>query len=126
MLPVIHLNPIEPARFDSGRVAALVTEFGEAGAERLVGRALEDLAVKLNRVERAHRTGDSGRLADSSRELASIAAQVGLVSLSEVASHVVLCAGHHDHTALNAVIARLIRIGEHSLMSAWELHGTAP
>ncbi|MEM1064331.1 MAG: hypothetical protein AAF771_05565 [Pseudomonadota bacterium] len=123
MPPVSHLHHLEPPRFDSRRVAALVSEFGQAGAERLVGRALEELAVKLNRVERAHRTGDSCRLENAARELALIAGQVGLVSLSEVAHHVMVCSGQSDLTAQDAVTARLIRLGERSLMSAWELHG---
>ena len=103
------------------RLEKLVVELGEPGAERLVGRALDTIAVRLNRCERAWRNGDYSRLAESANDLATCAERIGLVTLERVARDVIgtVCAG--DAAALGATLARMVRIGEASLMSAWDL-----
>lgn len=99
----------------------LVIELGEPGAERLVGRALDTIAVRLNRCERAWRSNDMERLVASAEDLAACAERIGLVTLDRVARDVIGSAMAGDTAALGATLARLVRIGEASLMSAWDL-----
>lgn len=121
MSTVSHLHHFEPVRLDRGRLDDLVTEHGLQAAERLMGRALEDVAVMLNGIERATRNGDAGRLVATTREIALLADQVGLLTLSRVASDLLKARAQGDAAAFEAILARLIRIGEASLMSAWDI-----
>ncbi len=116
-----RLRHCETARLDRERLETLIIELGEPGAERLVGRALDTIAVRLNRCERAWRTGDTDRLVTSADDLATCAERIGLVTLERVARDVISSADCGDGPALGATLARLVRIGESSLMSAWDL-----
>ena len=116
-----RLRHTETARLDRDCLERLVTELGEPGAERLVGRALDTIAVRLNRCERAWRSGDIPRLVTSAEDLAKCAERIGLVTLDRVARDVILAANRGDDPALGATLSRLVRIGEASLMSAWDL-----
>lgn len=109
---------------DRARLAALVCELGEPGAERLVGRALDTIAIRLNRCERAWRSGDFARLIASAEDLATCADQIGFVTLERVAQDVISTASSGDTAALGATLARMVRIGEASLLSAWDLGAT--
>ena len=121
---VSRIRHREVARLDADRLQHLVEEYGEPGAERFVGRALEAIAVRLSKAERAWRRGDSVRLCQGARELSDIAGQIGLPSLQRVAMDVSRVAIAGDSAALGATVARMVRLGESSLMAAWELDGT--
>lgn len=121
MSEVARLRHCETTRLDRVRLEMLVVELGEPGAERLVGRALDTIAVRLNRCERAWRSGDRGRLVTSAEDLSKCAERIGLVTLDRVARDVIGSARAGDDAALGATLARLVRIGEASLMSAWDL-----
>lgn len=116
-----RLRHSETACLDRDRLEELVIELGEPGAERYVGRALDTIAVRLNRCERARRSGDMARLITSAEELAGCAQQIGLVTLERVARDVILTARRGDEASLAATLSRMVRIGEASLMSAWDL-----
>lgn len=116
-----RLRHSETVRLDRLRLEELVAELGEPGAERLVGRALDTIAVRLNRCERSWRNGDGGRLVDSAKDLARCAERIGMVTLDHVARDVIVTAEAGDSAALGATLARLVRLGEASLMSAWDL-----
>ncbi len=121
MSEVGRLRHYETARFDRIRLEELILELGEPGAERLVGRALDTIAVRLNRCERAWRSDDHERLISSADDLAKCAERIGLVTLDRVARDVILATRASDSPALGATLARLVRVGEASLMSAWDL-----
>jgi hypothetical protein len=118
---VARLSYFEAARFDRARLEALILELGEPGAERLIGRALEDLALRLNRIERGARLGDVDAVLAQSQALVRLADDVGMSDLARVAGDVVALSRGGDAAALAATIARLIRLGESALMSAWNL-----
>ena len=120
---VARIRHVEAARLDRSALERLVREHGEEGAERLVGRALECIAVLLNRVERAWRTGDAKRIWRDTIEIAAHAEEIGLSSLHRVAGDVVGCIETGDPAALGATVGRMIRLGEASLMTAWNLDG---
>ncbi|MBT8457068.1 MAG: hypothetical protein HKO95_01020 [Rhodobacteraceae bacterium] len=111
----------ETARFDPDRAAELVAEMGEAGAERLIGRSLEDIAVALNRIERAGRSGDRERIKKTAREIAAIADYAGFSTLGRVARDALRTADTGSDAAHYAVLARLLRVGESTLMPVCDM-----
>ena len=123
MNQVSRLRHAEAARVDRARLEALVFDHGPQGAERLMGRTLEDLAVRLNRADRAWRKGQPSALCRDARALADVAEDVGLVGLAQVARVVGDLVPTGDSAAIGATVARMMRIGEASLMSAWDLDG---
>lgn len=121
MPDVSRIRPFEPVRVDRDRLETLVADYGPQGAERLIGRTLEDIAVRLNRADRAWRNDDHVSLCAGARELSDVASRVGLDGLSRTAGNVSQVAMTGDQAALASTVARMMRIGEASLMSAWDV-----
>ena len=116
-----HLVPREHASLDCGRLEEILLTLGERGAERFLSRTLEDVAVRLNRVERAWRRGESASVRRISRALSDSAAKIGLTTLARVACDVGRVAARGDAAALAATVCRLVRVGEASLMRIWDM-----
>ena len=121
MAEVTILAQNEMVRVDADKLDALYRQLGDASAENIVCRAMEELAVRLAQTERLYREGKQGEMRKSARSIAAIAEQIGMQMLARVAKHVKHCIDVEDETALAAVLARLIRIGERSLTEVWEL-----
>lgn len=121
MAEVTILAQNEAVRVDSDKLEALYRQLGDAGAEDIVCRAMEELAVRLAQAERLYREGRLGDLRKTARLVVAIADQIGMQMLARVAGHVTHCVDVEDETGLAAVLARLIRIGERSLTEIWEL-----
>lgn len=112
----------EGARVDSHRIAGLFSELGPAGAERLIGAAIEDLAVQLTQLQALAAAGPGPAAQMRAQVMSDLAAQIGLCSLSRVARNVADCAARADPVAFSATLARLVRIGNRSLVAVWDLH----
>lgn len=112
---VTMLKHEEVVRFDPERVEELYTELGEAAAEDVVCRALEEMAACLSHAERCHREARPEDMRSSARGLAAIAGQLGMLPLARVAGDVAACAEVGDPVASAATLARLLRLGERSL-----------
>lgn len=110
----------EPVRLDRARLEALCDRLGEAEAEELVCRAMEELAVRLSFTERQFRHGKRAEMRQSARALVTIADRIGMQALARVAGDVIGCADRGDDVATAAVVARLVRIGERSLSAIWD------
>lgn len=121
MEQIITLAQNETVRLDSDRLGELYAQLGEAGAEDVVCRAMEELAVRLAHSERLYRQGDMADLRKSARSLVAIAEQIGMHSVSRVAQDVTYCIDDDDHVALAATLSRLLRIGERSLTAIWDM-----
>lgn len=115
-----RLRPDEPVRLERGRLAALYMSVGEAQAEEIICRAMEELAMRLALMERAYAAGEFAALSKGARGLVAIADQVGMTGLARVAGDVALCAERRDGTALGATLARLMRISDRSLTAVWD------
>jgi hypothetical protein len=111
----------EPVRLDPDRLGTLYFKLGESGADNVICRAMEELAVRLNDMPKMKREGDLPRLAKTARSLVGIADQIGMSSLARVAGDVAHCANNNDHAALGATLARLQRIGDRSLSAIWDM-----
>lgn len=117
------LSQDETVRLDPDRLQTLYDQLGEAGAEDVVCRAMEELAVRLSMTERLFRQGRLDEMRKAARSLTGIADQIGMNSLSRVAQDVTNCIDTRDAVALSATLSRLLRIGERSLTEIWDMQG---
>ncbi len=115
------LNQTEVVQLDQGRLEQLYLQLGEAGAEDVVCRALEELAVRLSHTERCFRRNQVQDMRKSARSLIAIAEQIGMTKLAGVARDVTLSIDLCDKVAVAATLARLLRIGESSLHEIWDV-----
>ncbi len=123
---MIHeLRHSEPVRLDKVRLAEIVARLGPRGADDMVSRAMEELAVQLARVHKNYGRARMGDVVEAAAVVARIAAHVGMPGLSRVARDVGWLArparSRNNDVALAATVARLVRIGEDSLMQVWDL-----
>ncbi|MGB7260848.1 MAG: hypothetical protein WBC68_02155, partial [Albidovulum sp.] len=100
----VHLNP--------DCLVALYSEMGEAGAEQVVRRAMDELAARLTEVQRFADEGNHAALYRSVRLLIKVAEQIGMATFAQVAGDVMRTSEAQDATAQAATLARLIRIGD--------------
>ena len=121
MNDIALLTPNERVRVDQDQLHCLYADLGEAAAEDVVCRAMEELALRLAHCDRLYRAGDLVELRKSSRSLIAIADQIGMAKLSRVAGDVTNCIDANDATALASTFSRLVRIGEGSLTAIWDL-----
>ncbi|MDF1726307.1 MAG: hypothetical protein P1U53_01030 [Sulfitobacter sp.] len=122
-MAVHQLRPNEGVTVDQDRLGLLYHQLGDAGAEEVVCRALEELSQRLARTERLYREGAEGALRKNTRLLMAIADQMGMAALARCARDVTLCLDQADPTALAATLSRLLRIGEQSLTAVWDFDG---
>jgi hypothetical protein len=118
---VLKMGLQENVRVNQDRLGALYAQLGEAGAEDVVCRAMEELALRLSHCNRLFASGNWAELRKCVRSLAAIADQIGMHILARVSQDVVQCIDMEDTIALAATLSRLLRIGERSLTAIWDL-----
>lgn len=118
---VLDLVQSESVRLNPDRLQALYLQLGESGAEDVICRAIEELAVRLAHCERLWRTQAPAELRKSARSLIAIADQVGMTTLARVARDVTQAVDAGDRIATGATLFRLMRIGERSLTAVWDM-----
>lgn len=111
----------ESVRLDPERLELLYRQLGEAAAEDVVCRAAEELGHRLSHCERHWRDRRWHELRKSARSLVAIADQIGMPKLSRVAADVTAALDREDPVAVAATLARMLRVGERSLMAVWDL-----
>lgn len=121
MTQLITLTQNENVRLNPDRLQGLYLQLGETGAEDVVCRAIEELAVRLSHCERLWRQHDHVALRKSARSLIAIADQIGMVALARIAGDVTGSIDAQDDVAVGATLTRLIRVGERSLTAVWDL-----
>ncbi len=120
-MQVLQIKPVERVNVDQDRLGALYSQLGEANAEDVVCRALEELALRLSHTETLFSEQCWSDLRKNTRSLIAIADQIGMQALSHVASDVTLCIDRGDQVAVAATLSRLLRIGERSLTAVWNI-----
>ncbi len=110
----------ETIAVDAERLAELVLDMGEQAAEAYLCDAMEDIAVRLAKVDRLRRGDDFDGVAAVAAGLVPVADAVGMSGLARVAGDVAACAGSRDMPALDATMGRLGRVGQHSLSAIWD------
>ena len=120
-MSICHLVLDEPANLDHDQLGALYSQLGAVGADDVLRRAMEELALRLSHLERQFRHEDEADLRKSTRALIGIAEQIGMRKLARVASDVCTTIDQGDATATAATMCRLLQVGEKSLLAMWEL-----
>ena len=120
-MQLMQIRPTEQVCVDQERLGLLYTQLGEVGAEDVVCRAMEELALRLSHCKKLHKAQDRAGLRKSVHRLIAIAEQVGMALVARVAADVVICIDAGDDTATAATLSRLIRSGERSLSAIWDL-----
>lgn len=120
------LQPREHVRMDPGNLDFLYADLGPAGAEAIVCRAMEELALRLAELVALHRAGRLAEMARLARSMGAISGQVGLESFAHVSGDVAGCALNGEPVALAATLRRLERIADRSLTGIWDLQDPVP
>lgn len=114
---VIQLAAHEAASVDTGRIVVLRQSLGPERCKAVVEEVVFHLTERLTMLEKTLKTGDKGESIRLASRLASLSEQVGLADFARVARDLGRCLDAGDRTAVDAVAARLIRLGEDSLFS---------
>ncbi len=124
MKNVAALAVAEPVSVDERRLQDIVNELGEVAAEGLIQLALEQMALAVHALQADARSGNNFATVEQAQRLSRLAWQVGLVTLAAVAVDIADCARRGDVVALEATLARMVRVADRSLTDIWE--GLAP
>ena len=117
---ILTVMQAENVRLDPDKLGELYAQLGEAGAEDVVCRAMEELALRMSHCDRLYQASNWLELRKNCRSLIAIAEQVGLQKLANVAGDVICAIDQNSHVAIGATLTRLIRIGERSLTAIWD------
>lgn len=112
---VTTLTPREVVCQDVEAIAVIYRNLGAPTAEKMVTRALGELALTMARLAETVRSQDLRDVSDHLMRLSRLADDLGLVSLAAVARDSRLCLERADSTGFAAVWARLVRVAERSL-----------
>lgn len=122
-MSITSLSLRERVSLDREPIEEMCHALGPERAEALVGSAMEELAVWLNRAEKLVRAGNRTELARIARLSAAVARRLGMPLLARIALETADLAVNGDDATLTAVAARMTRVGESSLVAVWELQG---
>ena len=106
---------------DCRMISMLRVSMGDDECRELVDEVSFEVIDRLSRIERAVASGDTDEIKNLALGIVSYASRIGLQEVVVAAHNLSKCADSDDTTALCAVGARLIRIGEKSLYTAMML-----
>jgi hypothetical protein len=112
---VTALRPREVVRQDVEAIAVVYRNLGAPVAEKVVSRALGELALAMAGIAEKVRAQDLRDLARQFGRLHRLSADLGLLTIATVAGDAKACLERADSTAFSAVWARLLRVAEGSL-----------
>lgn len=118
---IVQLIPQEVVKLNGFHIAQLYKDLGRHCAERVISKALVDIADRLERCETAQRAGNLKELRKQARALSAVAAQIGLAALQVPVAHMLHTAEQGDQVACHATVARLHRLVQGGLQAATDL-----
>ncbi|MCC1494266.1 hypothetical protein [Cognatishimia sp. F0-27] len=121
MTEVSFLAPGERPEMDARQIEILCADLGSRAAEDVICRTMEDLGMRLCRIQKHDPRRPSEERHKDLRALAAVAGQIGLTGLACVARDVMNCIEYGDTVAEAATTARLGRVGEQALSTLWDL-----
>lgn len=113
--------PQEHVHLDAERLEVLYNKLGEEGADNVLCRAMEEMAMRVKQSEKHYRAGSAKDLRKTVHSLIAIADQIGMQTLARVSQDVVACIDTGDRVALGATFSRLVRSSDQSLTAIWDL-----
>lgn len=120
---VIRITAQESALVDTTAVMGLQQSLGTLRCQEMVEDAIYQITTRLAKLERAVRADDFETATDAARTLIGLTTRIGLLRMSVVASDLCEVLALRDETAIGAVTARLVRLGEDSLFTLVRLGG---
>lgn len=108
---------------DDSAITQLMVDLGRPGAEEVINRDMEDIAMRLTELEMLHDAGEHDALWKTSKGMIGIAERIGLPDLADAARAVANASRCGDPIALSATIARVGRVGDLSLSAIWATPG---
>lgn len=120
---VRELAPQERIVIDTRRLAQLFQRLGDRGAEAYVMDTVESITDRLAEIEWQYRHGTMAEIAPRAQEVSRQCHEIGLTSLARVSRDLGVAAVAVDAVAFRAIWERLVRIGDRSLATVWEMPG---
>lgn len=121
MSDIVKIRPCEAIQLDQVRLDALYLQLGPQGAQTVVSRAMEELAVRMAECDTLWRDSNQVQLRKHARSLIAISDQIGMGLLAQVAADVTAALDAQDDVAVAATLSRMLRIGERSLSAIWSM-----
>ncbi len=90
-------------------------------AEEAVCRLLEDIALRLDALQRGLAVSAFGEMQQPAKRIAMMARELGLIEVANAADHVGTCLAQADGVAIESVIARLERGFDLAVSEIWSL-----
>ena len=118
---ILQLQLAETSQLDERRLAEIAARLGAVGADDMISRGMEDLAVQLAGVHKAYLRGNPSAMKAALTQICDLAFRLGMPGLLSVARDVGALMDRADEAALAATMGRLGRIGESSLMQVWDI-----
>ncbi|MEJ8562816.1 hypothetical protein QTO30_17410 [Yoonia sp. GPGPB17] len=117
---VVALSCHHQMHFDPVPLSRLFAERDMHEAEEIVCRMLEDIAMRLDMLQRAMAEQTFTTMERPARRIAAVADQLGLTEVAIAVGHVLTCLAQEDGIALDATMARLERSFDVAVSEVWE------
>lgn len=105
---------------DPGPIRALYAAQDAKVVEAVVCRALEEIAMRLDRLQLARTSGSFDMIGEPVRRIGAIANGLGLTDVRRVAAAVADAAGSRDAVAVSATMSRLERCFDQAMSAVWD------
>ncbi len=110
-----------PPRIDPIPLTTIYAEMGPDVAEDTICRVLEDIARRLNSLQKQRLDCKFAELVRPAQRVGAVARQIGLTEVSIAADHVATAADQSDPVALEATLQRLERGFDVAICQIWEV-----
>ncbi|WP_133122562.1 hypothetical protein [Yoonia maricola] len=116
---VVVLSCPHQMHFDPAPLSRLFAERDTHEAEEIVCRMLEDIAMRLDMLQRGLAENTFDTMERPARRIGAIADQMGLTEVAIAVGHVLTCLAQQDGIGLDATMARLERGFDVAVSEVW-------
>lgn len=123
-LDVVVLRCPDRVQLDPAPLQRLIATKSKPEAEVIVCRVMEDLATRLDVLQKGLAVQNLAMMLTPCRKIRLIADQIGLTEVAIAANHVQTCLCQADPIALEATVARLERAFDVAVNEVWNFRQT--
>jgi hypothetical protein len=116
-----QLNCKELVRLNPTTLDQLWEELGQERADGVIGNAMDEMAQWLSRCSKICVERNFRELRELAALINEIAARIGMIQLAQASLAVAETCETQDWPAIAATTARMVRLGERSLLEGWNL-----
>jgi hypothetical protein len=102
-------------------IMELLEGMDTTAAEDLIYDTVEDIAVAIGQMNALFAYRNYARLRALAHSVGVNANMLGLIKLDRLTADLIGCLERCDHNAIGALVARIQRVGEASLVAIWEM-----